>query len=82
MVDDARALLAATADSAEEKVVAARKRVVATLDHGRELYDTLREEASDRAYAADQTVRAHPYEAIGVAFGLGALLGCLLVRRP
>jgi len=30
---------------------------------------------------ADQTIRAHPYEAIGIAFGIGILLGAFLRRK-
>ncbi len=36
--------------------------------------------AVERARAADRVVRAHPYETVGVAFGLGLLIG-LLARR-
>jgi len=78
---EARVLLAATADAAEEKVVEARKRVSAALDRGRELYSSAREMAKEGAECADARVRAHPYEAAVIAFGLGAVLGCLLVRR-
>jgi ElaB/YqjD/DUF883 family membrane-anchored ribosome-binding protein len=31
--------------------------------------------------AADRVVRDHPYEAIGIAFGIGILLGILLNRK-
>ena len=31
--------------------------------------------------AADKAVREHPYQAIGVAFGLGLLIGVLTMRR-
>lgn len=34
-----------------------------------------------RLQAADKTVRENPYRALGIAFGLGALLGLLLSRR-
>ncbi len=38
------------------------------------------EKAVERARAADRVVRAHPYETVGVAFGLGLLIG-LFARR-
>jgi histidyl-tRNA synthetase len=28
-----------------------------------------------------RTMHEHPYEAIGIAFGVSALIGCLLARR-
>jgi len=34
-----------------------------------------------RAGAADQTIRDYPYHAIGVALGIGAVLGLLWGRR-
>ena len=33
------------------------------------------------AKAADRAVHEHPYEAIGIAFAVGALVGYLLARR-
>lgn len=37
--------------------------------------------AVERAKLADQVVREHPYPTIGVAFGLGLLLGFLVRRK-
>jgi ElaB/YqjD/DUF883 family membrane-anchored ribosome-binding protein len=39
------------------------------------------EKAVDRAKAADKVVREHPYQTIGLAFGLGLLIGVLARRR-
>ena len=33
------------------------------------------------AKATDRAIREHPYEALGVAFGLGVLIGVLIARR-
>lgn len=38
------------------------------------------EKAVERAKAADRLVRDHPYQSVGLAFGVGLLIG-LLVRR-
>jgi ElaB/YqjD/DUF883 family membrane-anchored ribosome-binding protein len=81
LAEDAKALLSATADVAEDKVVAARERVSAALERGREAWDTVQERAVKSAKAADKTIRSHPYQAIGIAFGVGALVGFLLTRR-
>lgn len=81
LVDDAEALLAATTDVAEEKVVQARKRLAAALEKGHETWATIKEKACEGAKATDQAIRKHPYEAMGVAFGVGALIGFLLTRR-
>jgi ElaB/YqjD/DUF883 family membrane-anchored ribosome-binding protein len=42
----------------------------------------LREEAIRRVKQADTMVRQNPYVAIGVAAGVGALLGLLVSRTP
>ena len=37
--------------------------------------------AVERAKAADRVVREHPYQTIGLAFGLGLLIGVLVRRK-
>jgi ElaB/YqjD/DUF883 family membrane-anchored ribosome-binding protein len=74
LAEDARALMAATADVAGEKVAEARKRLAAALDSAKEIAGRVREKA-------DESVREHPYQAIGIAFGVGALIGYLAARR-
>lgn len=39
------------------------------------------EKAVERAKAADRVIRDHPYQTIGLVFGLGLLLGVLAGRR-
>ena len=39
------------------------------------------QKAVDRAKAADRVVRGHPYQTIGIAFGLGLLVGFLAKRK-
>lgn len=39
------------------------------------------EKAVERAKAADRLVRGHPYQTIGLAFGLGVLIGVLARRK-
>ncbi len=81
LAEDARALMSATADVAGEKVAEARKRLGAALESGKELYGRARDKAVEGAKAADEAVHEHPYQAIGIALGLGAVLGYLLARR-
>jgi ElaB/YqjD/DUF883 family membrane-anchored ribosome-binding protein len=78
---DARALLAATSDVAGEKVCEARKRLSAALERGRVLAGQVRDQAVAGAKATDQAVRTHPYQAIAIGVGVGALLGFLVARR-
>lgn len=81
LAEDARALMAATADVAGEKIGEARKRLAAALDHGKEIYGRVRDKAADGARAADEAVHEHPYQAIAIGVGIGALVGYLLARR-
>ncbi len=81
LAEDARNLMAATADVAGEKVGDARKRLAAALERGKEIYGQVREKAVEGAKAADEAVHEHPYQAIGIAFGVGALIGYLAARR-
>ena len=81
LAEDARNLMSATADVAGEKVGEARKRLAAALESGKEIYDRVREKAVEGAKATDQAVHEHPYQAIGIAVGVGAILGYLVARR-
>lgn len=81
LAEDARALMAATADVAGEKVSDARKRLAAALERSKEIYGRVRERASEGAKATDQAVREHPYQTMAIAFSAGALLGYLVARR-
>jgi ElaB/YqjD/DUF883 family membrane-anchored ribosome-binding protein len=81
LAEDARGLMAATADIASDQVTSARRRVAAALETGKEAYDGLRERAIEGVKSADRGVRDHPYETIGIALGIGALIGFLVGRK-
>lgn len=81
LAEDARALIAATADVAGDKVGEARKRLAAALESGKQIYGRVRDKAVEGAKAADQTVRENPYQAIAIAFSAGALIGYLVAAR-
>ena len=81
LAQDARDLMAATADVAGDKVGEARNRLAAALERGKEIYGKVRDKTVEGAKATDEAVRAHPYQAIAIGFGIGALLGYLIARR-
>jgi ElaB/YqjD/DUF883 family membrane-anchored ribosome-binding protein len=81
LLEDAQALLAATAHVAEETVVEARKRLHDAIEKGKQTWNDIQEKAVDGAKATDEVIREHPYRSIGIAFGVGALIGYLLSRR-
>ncbi len=81
LAEDARELMAATADVAGEKVSAARKRLAAALERGKEIAGNVRDKAVAGAKVADQTIRENPYQSIAIGVGVGVLIGYLLARR-
>jgi ElaB/YqjD/DUF883 family membrane-anchored ribosome-binding protein len=81
IADDTRALLAATADVAEEKVVEARNRLTAAMSYAKDSCAAVQKKAVASAKATDKAIRDNPYQAIGIAFGVGALVGFILSRR-
>ncbi len=81
LAEDAHALLTATADVAGEKVAAARHRLKAALESGKAVAAAVRDRTLASAKRADEAVRENPYASIGVALGVGVLLGVMLARR-
>jgi ElaB/YqjD/DUF883 family membrane-anchored ribosome-binding protein len=81
LAEDARALMAATADVAGEKVSEARERLTAALESVKEMADDARDKAVAGVKATDKMVRANPYQAIAIAAAAGALIGFLVSRR-
>lgn len=81
LAEDARALMAATAEVAGEKVGEARKRLAAALETGKKAMGRVKDKAIEGAKVTDKAVHDHPYMAIGIALGVGALVGFLVARK-
>lgn len=81
VIHDAEDLLKATAGQAGEKLTEARARLTAALESAKGTCHRLEEETVAAAKATDVCIRDHPYESIGVAFGVGLLIGVLVGRR-
>jgi ElaB/YqjD/DUF883 family membrane-anchored ribosome-binding protein len=62
LAEDARALIAATADVAGEKVSAARKRLAAALDSGRKTVGRVKEKAVEGGLEPSEPAVPHPEE--------------------
>ncbi|HTV39525.1 MAG TPA: DUF883 family protein [Candidatus Sulfotelmatobacter sp.] len=78
---DAEELLRATAGEAGEKIKEVRQRLSQALESARATCEDIQDQTMETAKAADETIREHPYESIGIAFGVGILLGLLVGRR-
>ena len=84
LVNDAEELFKATATQAGEKVAVARQKVEQSLIEGKKaLADAEKvvvKKSKECAEIADDYVRENPWGAIGIAAGVGLVLG-LLIRR-
>jgi ElaB/YqjD/DUF883 family membrane-anchored ribosome-binding protein len=78
---DAEAMLHATSGQTGEKITELRGRLASTLESAKATCHRLQDKAVAGAKVADKTIREHPYESIGVAFGVGLLIGVLVGRR-
>jgi ElaB/YqjD/DUF883 family membrane-anchored ribosome-binding protein len=81
VVQDAESLAKATASDLGDKAKEARVRLNASLESAKANFRKLEERATEGARATDQVIRSHPYESVGVAFGVGLLLGLLVTRK-
>ena len=85
LIGDTEELLKATAGQAGEKIAIARERIQAALavykDKLIDAEHALMERTKEAARATDEYVHEHPWQAVGVAAGIGFLLGLLVSRR-
>jgi len=85
VVRDAEALLQATATHTGERVAAVRTRAEESLQHAKarlaETQDEVLQGARDAAEATESYVKKNPWAALGIAAGVGLVIGLLLRRR-
>ncbi len=81
LMRDAEELLKATAGDAGEKVKDLRGRLATALESAKETVTGWQNKTVEAAKTADHVIRDHPYESIGVALGVGVLIGALICRR-
>ena len=80
LAEDARALMAATADVAGDKINEARKRLAVALENVKTAAERARAKALEGAKLADEAVREHPYQAVAIGVAVGALAGYFIGR--
>ena len=81
LVRDAEELLKSGAEEVGGKAAELRARLQTSLDKAKDTCRKLEGHALEGAKAADRVIRSHPYESLGIAFGVGVLLGVLINRR-
>ena len=78
---DTEELLKASAGEVSDKAREARARLAAAVERAKESCERLQEKAVAGARATDKAIREHPYQSIGIAFGIGLLIGVLVARK-
>jgi ElaB/YqjD/DUF883 family membrane-anchored ribosome-binding protein len=85
VVRDAEALLRATSAQSGEKLQEVRARAEETLRAAKERMSSLQDDTLRRAReagdATEQYVRENPWQALGIAAGIGVIIGLLVSRR-
>ncbi|MGE5306270.1 MAG: DUF883 family protein [Alphaproteobacteria bacterium] len=84
LIGDAEELLKATTNQAGEKVAVARQKIEQSLIEGKkalaEAEKIVIEKSKEYAGITDDYIRNNPWNAVGIAAGVGFVLG-LLIRR-
>ncbi|MEK7674362.1 MAG: DUF883 family protein [Verrucomicrobiota bacterium] len=78
---DAEELMNVTASLADEKISEVRTRLAAALASAQVTCRRLEDSTVLAAKATDRVIREYPYQSIGLALGLGLLIGVLAGRR-
>lgn len=85
VISDAEDLLRATASQAGEKVAAAREKIQDSLRRAKlklaDVEDVIIDKGKQTARATDEYVHDHPWRAVGIAAGIGFVIGLLIGRR-
>lgn len=77
----AEELIQSTAGELTERSKAARARLNGALESAKRSCEELQAQAAAGLKATEEAIREHPYQAVGIALGVGLILGMLLARR-
>lgn len=85
VLHDADVLMRETAGQVGDKAREARARLergmAAAKDRLAEIQKNSVEQAKEAAKATDQYVHEHPWQSVGIAFAMGALIGIVIGRK-
>lgn len=85
VIDDAHELLRMTTDQVGESAAGVRARVEARLAQAKHELDDLQDAVGQRVkhagHSTDEFVHENPWKSIGIAAGIGLVLGLLMGRR-
>lgn len=81
LVEDLRQLLAVTVHVTAKKTAAAGQYLTATMGKSGHFWHDIWKRTVSVAKATDRLIQGHPYPSLGIALGLGLLLGFLAHGR-
>ena len=81
VVRDSEELLQSTAGAVGDRAQEVRERLATALENAKRTCRKLENDALDAAKVTEELVREHPYQSMGVAFGIGLLAGVLVTRK-
>lgn len=81
IANEAENLIEAQGKDLAERTKEIRDHLSEALDTAQETLATLETQANEGLKATDRAIRKHPYQAVGIALGLGLLAGLLIKRR-
>jgi|SRR5581483_1238680 len=76
--EDTEELFRAAGGKLAEK---SKEKFLTAMEKARTTCHDIRNQAAAGAQSTDQIIHNYPYSAVGIAFGLGMLLGVLMLRR-
>jgi ElaB/YqjD/DUF883 family membrane-anchored ribosome-binding protein len=85
VVSDAEELLKLTANQAGERLNVARGKVEESLQTAKaqltEVEDMMRKRTREAVQATDDYIKANPWRSVGIAAGVGMIVGMVIARR-
>ena len=81
LILEAESALSNAGEVADEKLVEIKERLQSALDSTKSTIARWKNNVVDSGKKADQVVRTHPYESIGIALGVGLIVGYALSSR-
>ena len=79
-VEEAESAVKSTAGESADKARELRARLMASIDKAKAVCSQLQEKTVQAAKATDKAVHDYPYQAVGIAFAVGLLVGVLATR--
>ena len=81
LMAEAEAMIAGPVpEQSEGRVADMKRRLESARERLNGVYNSARDNVVAGARYTDETIRAHPYESLGIALGIGVLVGLLIGR--